>query len=157
MPYGVEGGMVTPQTLRWLQIMAREARFRFLHGSSTYRGIIKKWKSRYNMWWKSSLEAKADNYGIGKTENKTGFPLCGVETRTRLWLLLFCSTASPAEGRARMCAFLVHTKFVYLSARGRASTRALPSSRAGQAGDSCGWDTNCIPIRWHLALVLRCT
>ena len=28
-----------------------------------------------------------------KTENKAVFPLCGVETHTRLWLLLFCSTA----------------------------------------------------------------
>ena len=29
-----------------------------------------------------------------KTENKTGFPLCGVETHTRLGLLSFCSTAA---------------------------------------------------------------
>ena len=29
-----------------------------------------------------------------KTENKTGFPLCGVETHTRLWLLSFCSAAA---------------------------------------------------------------
>ena len=36
----------------------------------------------------------ANNYGIGK-RNKTGLRLCGVETHTRLWLLLFCSKAYP--------------------------------------------------------------
>ena len=35
-----------------------------------------------------------DNYGM-ENRNKTGFPLCGVETLMRLWLLLFCSTAGP--------------------------------------------------------------
>ena len=29
-----------------------------------------------------------------KTENETAFPLRGVETHTRLWLLSFCSTAA---------------------------------------------------------------
>ena len=37
----------------------------------------------------------ADNFGIGKQKTKQVFPLCGVETHTRLWLLLFCSTAGP--------------------------------------------------------------
>ena len=46
------------------------------------------------MWW---------NLGLGrqlrgrKTENKTGLPLRGVETHTRLWLLLFCSKAYPVS------------------------------------------------------------
>ena len=36
---------------------------------------------------------KVDNYGIGKhKKKKAGFHLCGVEARTRLWLLSFCST-----------------------------------------------------------------
>ena len=32
-----------------------------------------------------------------KTENNTGFGLCGVETHTRLWLLLICSKACPGS------------------------------------------------------------
>ena len=40
------------------------------------------------------LSPKADNDGIGKQETKAGFRLCGVETHIRLWLRLFCSTAT---------------------------------------------------------------
>ena len=51
--------------------------------------------------WGNKQASEADNYGIWKAENKTGFPLCGVETHTRPLASLVLLQSLPGQRKKR--------------------------------------------------------